>query len=247
MKKLLSRVLNNCGQLTMRFLPNTLCVGSLAFGLIATAELGNTYFLVGLTNYDNMNSDAINEVLTDEFPDHIAFVGESCIRYCSVRVSSLFGVSSSFGGSSSSLGIGYSVTDRFALELSWMKGPEVRSTVVQEGNPRWHRTKNKISSLKADFVVTSPLSENFSVLGKAGLQFYSTSVSYSTFTGDGGPENLLGSKTSSSSNDLTANLSGGLWFVPDAKLAFGVNLSYYIGQDFSYESSVQLQMKIRPW
>lgn len=244
MYKLFSQALETHQQRAMRFSLNALCAGALAVGSIASADpvanKGDIYFFFGFGFYENMNSERVKEDLLGEFPGHTVFVGRDCIRYCPDARSR------DPGANSLSLGAGYSLTDKIALELSWINGPDVKSTVVQAKNPVWHRAKNAVSGASLDVVFTHSLPVHFSLQGKAGLQYYSTRVSYGTYIGDGRPDDLLGTG-SFSKNDLTASLSGGFWFSPQNRIVYGIDATYYVDKEFSFKHSVSLQMKFRPW
>ena len=238
-KKPNSRVLEIHRLRAMKTLPIALSVGALAVASFATAAKGDVYLILGFDAYLNPNTDSVGKILTDEFPDHTLFLGRRCNRYCKDGMSSLGHES---GGT---YGVGYSLTDAIALELSWATGPGIVSTVVQAGNPVWHRTKNRASGLKLDVAFTNPIFQDFSLLGRAGLQVYSTRLTYGTYIGNYAAENLVAENSTTTKRNMTASLSGGLWFSPQPKLAVGVHLTYYVDSEFRYAHSVNLEMKVK--
>ena len=85
MWKRIRRVLNISWQWRMRFLHNALTVGALTICSIATAEFDNTYFLLGISTYKDLNTNSLMKDLTDEFPGHTIFVARNCRRFCDER------------------------------------------------------------------------------------------------------------------------------------------------------------------
>lgn len=224
----------------MRITPCVIAVAALTVSTFSYADREDVYFFLSLDSFQNVNTGSTMDVLQAEFPAHTIFVGRTCQRFCSQ------GASGNPDATGASFGVGYAFSDTFSLEFSRVDGPEIFSTVAQTGNPVWYRTKSAVNGWRLDGVLTRSLSPEFSLQGSFGLKHFSSDVSFSSYRGGDGPFNVL-SRGSFTSRDLTAILRGGIRFDHFDKVSFGVDLSFYVGSEFSYERSIGVQMKINPF
>ena len=219
-------------------------LGILAFGPIAHAddhaEESDAYLIASWGVYNNMNTAPISELLAKEFPGHSTFVGRVCTRYCKTPQY----WSPGDGQEGSTIGFGYSLSEEFAVEISWMYGPSVSSTVVQASNPVWHLAKHKVTGVRVYAAYEHPLSPRVSLEFKAGLLNYTSRLTYSSYTGDGGADNLQGSG-STSQDDAAASFSAGLAFGVNDRVETSLQLNVHQDSGFSFNQSTQLQLKLR--
>ena len=213
--------------------------GILAYSPIAHAEKGDTYLIAGWGIYSNLNTAAVSHLLNKEFPRHTTFVGRVCTRYCATR--QIWDPGHSQEGSE--IGVGYTLSDDFAVEISWMNGPSVDSTVVQASNPLWHIAEHKVKGLRLHTAYVYPLSPRFTLEIKAGLLNYRSRISYKSYIGDGGVDNLQGSG-SLSLHDSGAHFSAGLGFGISEGVETSLQLSTHQDSDFSFGQSLLLQVKM---
>ena len=218
-----------------------LCVGALLGTSIVDAKQDQLHFSVGISVFESINSKSVSKTLTDEFPDHTVFLGRSCSRFCSDGQSG-----DPAGTTALSIGAGYAFNRNLEAEISMVWGPVVRSTVAQSGNPLWYLTNNEVTSLKASVIAVRPLSENFELRGKAAVHFDTVRVTYDSYVGNGGIDNLQGSG-SYSNRGMNTSLSGGLWLVRSKAISVGVDLTILFGSTTSFSQSVDMQVRFKPF
>ena len=218
-----------------------LCVGALLATTYVDAKQDQFHFSVGISVFESINSKSVAKTLTDEFPDHTVFLGRSCSRFCSDGQSS-----DPSGTTALSVGAGYAFNRNLEAEISIVWGPVVRSTVVLSGNPLWYLTNNDVTSLKASVIGVRPLSENFELRGKAAIHVDTVRVTYDSYVGNGGIDNLQGSG-SYSNRSLNTSLSGGLWLVRSKAISVGVDLTFLFGSTTSFSQSVDMQVRFKPF
>ena len=205
------------------------------------AKQDKLHFSVGISVFESINSKSVSKALTDEFSDHTVFLGRSCSRFCSDGQSS-----EPSGTTALSIGAGYAFNRNLEAEISMVWGPVVRSTVAQSGNPLWYLTNNEVTSLKASVIAVRPLSENFELRGKAAVHFDTVRVTYDSYVGNGGIDNLQGSG-SYSNRSMNTSLSGGLWLVRSKAISVGVDLTFLFGSTTSFSQSVDMQVRFKPF
>lgn len=204
------------------------------------AKQDKLHFSVGISVFESINSKSVSTTLTDEFPDHTVFLGRSCSRFCTDGQSS-----DPAGTTALSTGAGYAFNRNLEAEISMVWGPVVRSTVAQSGNPLWYLANNEVTSLKASVIAVRPLSENFELRGKATVHFDNVRVTYDSYVGNGGIDNLQGSG-SYSNRSMNTSLSGGLWLVRSKAISVGVDLTILFGSTTSFSQSADMQVRFKP-
>ena len=214
--------------------------GILAFSPIAHAEKGDTYLIAGWGIYNNLNTAAVSDLLNKEFPGHTTFVGRVCTRFCATRRYWDPG----HPQEGSKIGVGYTLSDDFAVEISWMNGPSVHSTVVKASDPLWHIAEHKVKGLRLDAAYAYPLAPRFTLEIKAGLLNYRSSISYTSFKGNGGVDNVQGSG-SERRHDSGGHFSTGLGFSISERVETSLQLSVHQDSGFSFGQSLLMQLKIR--